>query len=102
MTKEEFYEKINRGRYPKYVLEQIKEGTPPKNCSSIVCTASDKILIAQFMDGKWKQVCFHTMSTPGFIDYHTARQTTYLTDIYENIQYWTDGEAKDYSREQNE
>ena len=22
--------------------------------------------------------------------------------FYENVQYWTDGEAKDYSREQNE
>jgi len=81
MTKEEFYKRVNEGRYPKYVLSQIKEGKPNKDCSSIVCTASDKMLIAQFMDGKWKQVCFHTMSTPGFFDHNSGRQTAYLTDI---------------------
>lgn len=102
MSKEEFYEKINQGRYPKYVFAQIKEETPSKNCSSIVCTASDKILIAQFEDGKWKQVCFHTMSTPSFFDYNSGQQTIYLTEIDENIRYWTDGKAEDYSRKQNE
>lgn len=93
MTKEEFYKQINKGMYPKYVFSQIKEGTPKKNCSSIVCTASDRLLLAKYQDGKWKQAHFPTTE-------YRDNQEIYYTDIDEDIVYWTDGEAEDRSRKQ--
>lgn len=93
MTKEEFYKQINKGRYPKYVFSQIKEGTPKKDCSSIVCTESDKLLLARYQYGKWEQACFSTTEYGG-------KQEIYYTDIDEDIVYWTDGAAEDCSREQ--
>lgn len=93
MTKEEFYKQINKGRYPKYAFSQIKEGTPKKNCSSIVCTASDRLLLAKYQYGKWEQAHFSTTE-------YGCKQGIYYTDINEDIVYWIDGEAEDRSREQ--
>lgn len=90
MKKEKFYEIINFGRYPKYALSQIKEGKPTKNCVSIVCTASGNILYAMYENGKWYQTYF--TSAPD--------QRIYCLDINEDVIFWTDGEAKDRSREQ--
>lgn len=95
MTKEEFYKNVNRGRYPKYVFEQIKEGCPEHDCSAIVCTESDKVILAKYENGKWQQV--HFTSTRW-----SAPQKIYYDDIEEGIKYWTDGEATDCSRKQNE
>lgn len=86
MTKEEFIERVNEGRYPKYVLSQIKEGEPSENCSAIVCTLSNKILLAKYENGKWSQACF---TTPGGY----TSQRIYYIDINEDIRYWTEGEA---------
>ena len=78
MTKEEFYKQVNKGRYPKYVLSQIKEGKPKKDCSTIVCTASDKILLAKYENCKWHQACF----TSGSYD---TLQHIYYVDINEDV-----------------
>ena len=92
MTKEEFYKQVNFGCYPKYVLSQIKEGKPTKDCSSIVGTASGNIMLAKYENGKWYQACF--TSAPD--------QRMYYTRINEDVIFWTDGEAEDTSREQFE
>ena len=92
MTKKEFLYQINRWRCPKYILSQIKGGQPKKDCSAIICTASDRILLAKYENGKWQQACF-THATSGY-----PSQNIYYTDIKDNVIYWTDGEAKDYSR----
>ena len=92
MTREEFFEHINRSRYPKYVFSQIKEGTPDYDCVSIVCTSSDNIVIAKYENGKWQQA--HFTSTE-FGD----RQEIYYDDITEKIVYWTTGAPEDYNRE---
>ena len=92
MTKEEFYEKINHACYPKYFLPQIKKGKPTKDCASIVCTASGNILLAKYENGTWYQACF--TSDPD--------QIICFTRINEDVIFWTDGEAKDTSRKQNE
>lgn len=93
MTKEEFYKQVNRGRYPKYVLSQIKEGKPKIDCSTIVCTASDKILLAKYENCNWYQACF----TKG-CDY--ISQHIYYKDIKEDVIYWIDGKAEDTTRKQ--
>lgn len=99
MTKEEFYERVNIDRYPKYVFDQIQDGTPENDCAAIVCTESDKILLAKYEDGKWRQAHFTSPSR----DYcGTSSQSIYYADIKEDIIYWTDGDAKDYSRKQRE
>ena len=92
MTKEEFYEKINRACYPKYFLSQIKEGKPTKDCASIVFTASGNILLAKYENGEWYQACF--TSTPD--------QRIYYMRINEDVIFWTDGEPEDKSRKQCE
>ena len=92
MTKEQFYKAVNNGRYPKYVFSQIKEGNPTKDCASIVCTVSSNILLAKYENGIWYQAGF--TSAPD--------QRIYFTRINENVIFWTDGEAKDTSRKQNE
>ena len=93
MTKEEFYKRVNEGRYPKYVLSQIKEGKPEKDCSTIVCTASDKILLAKYENCNWYQACFTNAS------YYTPQRIYYI-DIKEDVIYWIKGEAKDKTRKQ--
>ena len=95
MTKEEFLEHINRSRRPKYILSQIKEGTPDHDCVSIVCTSSDNIVIAKYENGKWQQACF---TSP---DEYT-KQEIYYVDIKGDVAYWTDGEPEDCSREEPE
>ena len=95
MIKEEFYKQVNKGRYPKYVLSQIKEGKPEKDCSSIVCTASGSMLLAKYENGIWQQAHF-SGSCSGYPSQHI-----YYTDIKEDVIYWTDGEAEDTTREQN-
>lgn len=92
MTKEEFFNKINRGRFPKYVLSQIKERKPEKDCSAIVCTESESILLAKYEYGKWQQAHL-TSATSGYLS-----QSIYYTDIKEDIIYWTDGEAEDKTK----
>ena len=95
MTKEEFFNKINIGRFPKYVLSQIKEGKPEKDCSAIVCTESESILLAKYEYGKWQQAHFTsaTSATSGY-----PSQSIYYTDIKEDIIYWTDGKAEDRTK----
>ena len=88
MTKKEFYEKINFGCYPKYVLSQIKEGNPTKDCASIVCTVSGNILLAKYENGKWYQACF--TSAPD--------QIIYYMRITDDVIFWTDGKPEDKSR----
>jgi len=92
ITKQEFYEKVNRGCYPKYILSQIKEGKPQKNCASIICTYSGNILLAKYENGKWCQACF----TDG------PYQCVYYRSIDEEVIFYIDGKAKDTSRKQNE
>lgn len=92
MTKEEFYKKVNFWRYPKYVLSQIKERKPTKNCASIVCTASGNILLAKYENGEWNQACF--TSAP-------YQKISYMR-INEDVIFWTDGKAEDTSHKQNE
>ena len=91
MTKEEFYEKVNLGRYPKYVLSQIKEGKPTKDCASIVCTVSGNILLAKYENGAWYQARF--TSAPD--------QRIYYMIINEDVVFWTDGKPEDKSRQQH-
>lgn len=93
MTKNEFHRQINQGRYPKFLFSQIKEGVPKKDCSSIVCTTSDRLLLAKYQYGKWEQAHFSTTE-------YGDKQEIYYTDINENIVYWTDGEAEDRLGEQ--
>lgn len=93
MGKEEFYKAINKGRYPKYVFSQIKEGKPDKDCAALVCTESGRAVIGQFKDGKWQQA--HFSSTEG-----GRKQEIYYSDIKEEVVYWTDGKAEDTSRDQ--
>ena len=98
MTKEEFYHYINRGRYPKYLPEQIKEGIPENNCSAIVLTSSNKVLLAKYEHGKWQQAHFTSAADNGIY----PSQEIYYSDIEDDIIYWTDGQAKDRSRGQND
>lgn len=101
MTKQEFYKKVNWERYPKYVFSQIKEGKPEKDCSAIICTASDKMFLAKYENGKWQKACF--TSTDGYSTYSFgASQSINYVDITEDVIYWTDGKAEDYSRPQHE
>ena len=95
MTKEEFYKRVNKGLYPKYVLSQIKEGKPKEDCSTIVCTASDKILLAEYENGNWHQVCFNG-------SYHHNPHGIHYIDIKEDIIYWIEGEPKDTTRKQSD
>ena len=90
MNKEQFLEKINFSRYPKYTLSQIKEGNQKEDCCSIICTLSDHILIAKWEYGKWQQAHFTSTRYGG-------KQEIYYTDINEDVIFWTDGNAKDYS-----
>ena len=90
MTKEEFYKQVNKGRYPKYVLSQIKEGKPKEDCSTIICTASDKMLLAKYENDNWHQVCFSSCNY--------ASQHTYYIDIKEDVIYWIEGKAEDTTR----
>jgi len=94
MTKEEFLHEINAGRYPKYILSQIKEGKPEKDCSSIVCTSSNNIVLAKYENGKWHQAHFRTAT------FVYPSQSIYYTSIKEDVIYWTKGEAKDITRKQ--
>ena len=96
MTKQEFYKKVNWERYPKYVFSQIKEGKTEKDCSAIICTASDKMFLAKYEDGIWRKACF--TSTDRCIYNFVPSQRIYYTDIAEDVIYWTDGKAEDYSR----
>ncbi len=89
MTKEEFYEKVNFARYPKYVLSQIREGKPTKDCASIVCTTSGNILLAKYENGEWYQACF-------------TSSNIYYMRINEDVIFWTDGKAEDKSGKQFE
>ena len=95
MTKEEFYKQVNKGRYPKYVFSQIKEGKPMKDCSSIVCTASGSILLAKYENEIWQQAHFS-----GCYSVYPSQHIHY-TNIEEDVIYWIDGEAKDTTKEQN-
>ena len=92
MTAGQFYEQINRGRYPKYIFSQIKEGTPEHDCVALVCTSSDNILIAKYENGKWQQAHFTSTKFGG-------RQEIYYDDIEGEVIYWTDGTPEDYSKE---
>jgi hypothetical protein len=96
MTKEQFLKEINRGRYPKYVLSQIKSGKPRKECSAIVLTATGSMLLAKYENGVWQQV--HVYNTgPNY-----PSQDFNWTEIKEKVVYWTSGEARDSSRQQFE
>jgi hypothetical protein len=75
----------------------IKEGKPYKDCASIVLTESGSILLAKYENNKWQQCHFTHASSDTY-----PSQDIYYTDIKEKVIYWTDGEAKDYSRKQNE
>ncbi len=99
MTKEEFYKRVNQGRYPKYYLSQIKKGgKPQKECSAIICTETDHILLAKYENGSWQQAHFTSAATgPGY-----SSQSIYYTAIHEKVIYFTDGKAKDSSRPQFE
>lgn len=88
MTKEEFLERINRSRYPKYVLSQIKEGTPDHDCVALVCTSSDNLAISKYENGKWKQAHFTSTKFGG-------KQEIYYDDIEGDVIYWTDGAPED-------
>ena len=92
MSKEEFLEKVNFGRYPKYVFSQIKEGNPIKDCASIVCTAYGNIVLAKYENEKWYQACF--TSAP--------YQRIYYMEITEDVIFWIDVKAEDKSMEQCE
>lgn len=94
MTKEEFYKQVNKGRYPKYVFSQIKEGIPDHDCTALVYTSSDNVVIAKYENGKWQQAHFTSAKF--------GKQKIYYDDIEEDVIYWTDGTAKDYSRKQFE
>lgn len=85
MTKEEFQRQVNFGRYPKYTYEQIKEGTPEKDCVSLICTESDNVFIGKYEHNKWKQA--RITSAPN--------QKIYYDEMTKNVIYWTDGEPKD-------
>lgn len=91
MEKEEFFEHINRSRYPKYLFSQIKEGTPDHDCVALVCTSSDNVLIAKYENSKWQQACF---TSPN----EYTKQETYYVDINGDVVYWTDGKPEDCSR----
>lgn len=95
MTKQDFCTRINQGLYPKYVLSQINEGTPKKDCSALVCTESGGLMLAKYEHGKWQQAHFTTTE-------YGVKQRVYYTDIKEGILYWTDEEPKDRSRKQFE
>lgn len=95
MTRGQFFHKINFGRYPKYTNSQIKEGTPKNDCVALACTESDKVIIAKYENGKWRQAHFTSTRFGG-------RQEIYYDDVAENVVFWTDGEPKDLSRQQNE
>lgn len=96
MTKDQFLKEVNFGRYPKYVISQIKEGKPEQDCSSIVCTFNGNILLAKYEGGRWQQA--HFTSTDGY--YYHPPQRLYYDDIREGIIYWIDGEPTDCSRGQ--
>ena len=95
MTKIGFYSKVNYGRFPKYILSQIKDSTPQNNCVAIVCTESDRILIAKYEYGIWKQAHFSS-TEDGY------EQEIYHSNIDESIKYWTDGKPEDRTRKQFE
>ena len=88
MTKEEFCEHVNRSRYPKYVLSQIKEETPDHDCVALICTSSDNVVIAKYENSKWQQAHFTSTKFGG-------RQEIYYDDIKEDVIYWTDGAPED-------
>lgn len=95
MTKEEFYQQINRSRFPKYTFSQIKEGIPDHDCVALICTSSDHVIIGKYENDKWRQVCF-TSTKNG------QRQEIYYVDIESDVIYWTDGPAEDTSRAQRD
>lgn len=92
--KKEFLKDVNYGRYPKYLIGQVKTGVPRHDCSTIVRTRSGGTYLASYFGEKWQQARFTSTEY--------GPQQMYFEDIREEVVFWMDGEAQDYSRKQFE
>ena len=60
MTKEEFLNKVNNGRYPQYSSNQVQEGNPGKEGVYIIGTAKGGIYLGIWHSTYWNYAGFTT------------------------------------------
>ena len=77
MTKEEFLEKINFSRYPKFDISEIHEGDPKEDGCYLIGTAKNHIFIGVWRKPNWYWVGF--TSAEGHEFDKSFRQESYET-----------------------